>query len=146
MYLKGPKCNFFERTLGMVGLEAGENGIRPSLRKRKMISEWLTPTSWADVRAFCYLTPFLRRFIPGRAELVKIMKAGIEVDLGEEELREIDWPKGGDPGRKEPEVKEEDKGHQAGKRNGGGKAKKPRKREGVFQWTNEQDTAFKAVK
>ena len=34
MYLKGPKCNFFERTLGMVGLEAGENGIRPSLRKR----------------------------------------------------------------------------------------------------------------
>ena len=31
MYLKGPKCVFFDRTLEMVGLESGENGLRPSL-------------------------------------------------------------------------------------------------------------------
>ena len=84
MYLKGPKCVFFDRTLEMVGIESGENGLRPSLGKRKMISEWPTPTSWQEVKAFCYLTPFLRRFIPGWAELVRIMKTGMVVEIEEE--------------------------------------------------------------
>ena len=74
MYLKGLKCHFLDRTLGLVGLEAGENGIHPSLRKRNMIMQWPTPMTWDDVQSFCYLTPLLRGFIPGRAELVKIMK------------------------------------------------------------------------
>ena len=133
MYLKGPKCNFFERTLGMVGLEAGENGIRPSLRERKTISEWPTPTSWDDIRAFCYLTPFLRRFIPGRAELVKIMKTGMEVELDEENEEETGGMNEGGPGRKEPDGKVEDKGHWGGDKRGTGKAKKPRMKEGTFR-------------
>ena len=49
-----------------------------------MIAEWPTPESWEEVRDFCYLTPFLRRFIPGRAELVKILKKGMEVEMDEE--------------------------------------------------------------
>lgn len=77
MYLKGPKCHLFGRTLGLVGLEAGDNRIRPSLRNRNMIAQWPTPTSWEDLNAFFYLAPFLRWFIPGRVELVKIMKKGI---------------------------------------------------------------------
>ena len=32
-YLKGPKCHFFEWSLELVGLEAGDEGIRPSLSK-----------------------------------------------------------------------------------------------------------------
>src|SRR5437660_12160585 len=85
---KGSQMLFFRENLGTGGLEVGENGIRPSLRKREMITRWPTPTSWEDVRAFCYLTPFLRRFIPGRAELVKIMKEGMDVEAEGEEGEE----------------------------------------------------------
>jgi len=78
MYLKGDKCHFFRSSLGFVGLEAGENGLRPSIKKRDTILKWPTPTTFEEVEAFCFLTPFLRRFIPGRAELVRVMKYGSE--------------------------------------------------------------------
>jgi len=76
MYLKDSKSCFFMESLDFVGLEAGPNGLRPSLRKRETMLGWPTPTNQEEVRAFCYLTPFLRRFIPGRAELVRILKYG----------------------------------------------------------------------
>ena len=109
MYLKGCKCHFLDRSLELVGLKAGDNGIQASLRKRKMITEWPTPTSWEEleVRAFCYLTPFLRRFIPGRAELVKIIKRELEVEMDKE--NENSKRKGETLGRKEPEAKEDKK-------------------------------------
>ena len=78
MYLKDSKSCFFSDSLSFVGLEAGLNGLRPSLRKRETVLGWPTPMSQEEVEAFCYLTPFLRRFIPGRAELVRIMKYGKE--------------------------------------------------------------------
>jgi len=78
MYLKDSKSCFFSDSLSFVGLEAGPNGLRPSLRKRETVLRWPTPMSQEEVEAFCYLTPFLRRFIPGRAELVRIMKYGKE--------------------------------------------------------------------
>ena len=140
MYLKVPKCHFFDCSLELVGLEAGDNGIRPSLRKRKMISEWLRPTSWEEVRAFCYLTPFLRRFIPGRAELVKIMKKGMEVEMNEE--NKDSERKGETPGRKEPEVKE-DKESKRGTRRA---VSKPRKMEGPFVWTDAHESTFQSIK
>lgn len=126
MYVKGPKCHFFDRSLELVGLVAGASRLRPSLRKRKMIAEWPTPTSWEEVRAFRYLTPFLRRFIPGRAELVKIMKKGMEVELHSEE--EENRGKGETLDRKEPEVKEDQKRI---KRTGKA-VKKPQRVEGPF--------------
>ena len=76
MYLKDSKSCFFSDSLSFVGLEAGPNGLRPSLRKRETLLKWPTPTSQKEIEAFCYLTPFLGRFIPGRAELVRIMKYG----------------------------------------------------------------------
>ena len=140
MYLKGPKCHFFERSLELVGLEAGDNGIRPSLRKRRMIAEWPTPESWEEVRAFCYLTPFLRRFIPGRAELVKIMKKGMEVEIDEENVGNAG--EGETLDRKEPEVKEDLKRIQGTRK----AVKKPRKIEGPFIWTDEHECAFQSIK
>ena len=80
MYLKGEKCHFFRSSLGFVGLEGGVNGLRPSVKKRAAILQWPRPSSFEEVEAFCYLTPFLRRFIPGRAELVRIMKYGSKGD------------------------------------------------------------------
>ena len=42
------------------------------MKKREQILGWKTPES-QEVEAFCYLTPFLRRFIPSRAELCGIL-------------------------------------------------------------------------
>jgi len=74
IYRKHSKSHFFCESLDFVGLEAGPNGLRPSLTKREAILDWPTPVTQDEVDAFCYLTPFLRRFIPGRAELVRILK------------------------------------------------------------------------
>ena len=76
MYLKGEKCHFFRSSLGFVGLKCGGNGLRPLVKKQAAVLRWPRPSSFEEVEAFCYLTPFLRRFIPGRAELVRIMKYG----------------------------------------------------------------------
>jgi hypothetical protein len=73
MYLKPSKSFFFFPTLEFLGLEGNTAGLRPSLRKREQILGWPTPQSQEEVEAFLYLTPFLRRFIPGRAEHHRIM-------------------------------------------------------------------------
>ena len=140
MYLKGPKCHFFDRSLELVGLEAGDNGIRPSLRKGKMIVEWPTPASWEEVQAFCYLTPFLRRFIPGGAELVKIIKRGMEVEMNQEKRTDVD--EGETLGRKELEVKKDNGKERVARK----AAKKPQKMEGPFVWTDEHESAFQSIK
>ena len=100
MYLKDSKSCFFMESLDFVGLEAGPNGLRPSLRKRETILQWPTPVNQEEVEAFCYLTPFLRRFIPGRAELVRILKHGGE------ELKEVSREKRG-KGKNKSEESEE---------------------------------------
>jgi hypothetical protein len=75
MYLKPSKSFFFFPTLEFLGLEGNTAGLRPFLRKRELeqILSWPTPQSQEEVEAFLYLTPFLRRFIPGRAEHHRIM-------------------------------------------------------------------------
>jgi hypothetical protein len=42
--------------------------------KREVILNYPTPTNHAEVETFLYWTPFLRRFIPSRAELARLMK------------------------------------------------------------------------
>jgi len=79
MYLKDSNSVFFADSLDFVGLEAGTNGLRPTIRKRETILQWPTPENKQEVEAFCYLTPFLRCFIPGRADLVRILRYGNEV-------------------------------------------------------------------
>ena len=74
--------------------------MRPSLRKRETILQWPTLVNQEEVEAFCYLTPFLRQFIPGRAELVRILKHSGE------ELKEVSREKRG-KGRNKSEESEE---------------------------------------
>ena len=74
IYLKPVKTCLFYPSLDFVGLEGSGSGLRASLKKRERVLNWPSPTSYEEVDAFCYLTPFLRRFIPGRADLVAIMQ------------------------------------------------------------------------
>ena len=73
-YLKPSKMFLFFKTLEFVGLQKGPDGLRPSMLKRETILKYPTPRSQAEVETFLYWTPFLRRFIPGRAELARVMK------------------------------------------------------------------------
>jgi hypothetical protein len=73
-YLKPSKSFFFYPTLEFVRLMVGRDGIWPSLQKTDMILSWLTLETREEMEAFCYLMPYVRWFILGRTELVKIMK------------------------------------------------------------------------
>ena len=90
-YLKDSKTYFIYDTLDFFGLEAGPNGLWPSLKKRETMLGWPTPVSQEEVNLFCYLTPFLQRFLPGRAELVLILKYGL---TGKEQPRSKEEKKG----------------------------------------------------
>lgn len=68
------KTFLFFPSLEFVGMEGSGTGLRPSLRNRNQVKEWPTPTCYEEVDAYGYLTPFLRRFIPGRADLVAVMQ------------------------------------------------------------------------
>jgi hypothetical protein len=69
------KVRVFENTLTAVRYEGGDEGIRPSLKHRDKIARWPVPTNREELDGFLWLTPFLRRFIPGRAEHVLRMKS-----------------------------------------------------------------------
>jgi len=73
-YLKPSKMFLFFKTLEFVGLQKGPDGLRPSMLKRDAILNYPTPDNHAEVETFLYWTPFLRRLIPGRAELARLMK------------------------------------------------------------------------
>lgn len=73
MALNPLKSEFFVRRIPILGLVGGD-GIRPSDNKISVMKDYPTPKSYSDVEAFLYLTPFLRRFIPGRAEHARVLK------------------------------------------------------------------------
>ena len=74
VYLVGSKTKAFSDILEIVGFEGGPNGLRPSLKHRERIRNTEIPQNRAELDAFLWLTPFLRIFIPGRAEHVLKLK------------------------------------------------------------------------
>ena len=74
VYLSGPKTKIFAEDLELLGFQGNAEGLRPSLKHREKIQQWPIPTNRAELDAFLWLTPFLRIFIPGRAQHVLEMK------------------------------------------------------------------------
>lgn len=74
VYLSGPKTHLFEDSIELLGFRGGADGLRPSEKHMSKIRDWPTPTNRAELDAFLWLTPFLRIFIPGRADHVMEMK------------------------------------------------------------------------
>lgn len=85
IYLSPIKTHVFTDSLDMVGFTGSEKGLRPSAKHRKRMNDWATPTNKDEVEAFLWITPFLRTFIPGRAEHALIMKEAYHV---KEEIQE----------------------------------------------------------
>lgn len=74
IYLAGHKTHVFTDTLEMVGFTGGVDGLRPAAKHRNTVRDWKPPTCKEEVEAILYLTPFLRLFIPGRADHALCMK------------------------------------------------------------------------
>ncbi|RPA72138.1 DNA/RNA polymerase, partial [Ascobolus immersus RN42] len=60
-----------------LGYQGGPEEIAPEVRKIKLFENYPVPTTPEELDAFNYLTPYLRRFIPGRAEHTRILKEAI---------------------------------------------------------------------
>lgn len=74
VYLSGHKTHVFMDSLEMVGFTGGADGLRPSAKHRERVMHWKKPTNREELDAMIWITPFLRVFIPGRAEHVMRLK------------------------------------------------------------------------
>lgn len=74
VYLTGKKTFAFDDKLDILGFEGTGEGLRPSSKHRDKVKNWATPKNREELDAFLWLTPFLRIFIPGRADHVMVLK------------------------------------------------------------------------
>src|SRR5437762_9342352 len=121
VYLSGAKTKAFVRTLELIGFMGSPDGLRPSIRHRDRILNWPIPENREELDAFLWLTPFLRIFIPGRAEHVIRLKEAYQ-ELVPNELPSAE---------------------------GNGKPRKSTQhewRERPWQWTTRQQESFDHVK
>jgi len=81
VYLSGHKTVIMGDNLDLLGFQGTPEGLRPSLKHREKIINWPNPTNRAELDAFLWLTPFLRIFIPGRAEHVLKLKEAYLVEV-----------------------------------------------------------------
>jgi len=120
MVLNPAKSHFFMPRIEMLGLQADGRGVRPGNDKLGKFKEYPTPTCEKELDQFEYMTTYLRKFIPGRAEHFRIMrKAVVKVpELSHGKVPELD----------------------------GTKKAKVRLREIGFNWTEEAEQSFRIVK
>jgi RNase H-like domain found in reverse transcriptase/Integrase zinc binding domain len=72
--LSGRKTRAFCTSLEVLGFSGSAEGLRPSARHQDRMRNWPTPRTREELEAFIWLTPFLRIFIPGRADHVRRLK------------------------------------------------------------------------
>lgn len=84
IYLAPKKTFLFMDQLDFIGFTGSHGTLRPSMRHKRRIRDWPEPQTKEEVEAFLWITPFLRVFIPGRAEHALIIKKAYlkEVPVG----------------------------------------------------------------
>lgn len=76
--LNPDKCKFFSPQIEVLGFIKDEYGIRPSQDKQDVIGNYETPEDEKDLDRFCAMLPYIGdACIPGRADLVHIMKRAV---------------------------------------------------------------------
>lgn len=71
------KSVFFTSKVTLLRHECTIDGIRPSASKISALRNWPTPTNKTELMRFVNGLPFLRIYIPGRANLTKTLKEAI---------------------------------------------------------------------
>ena len=76
--LKLSKTKFFSISINILGHEIqGRVGLRPSLDKVAKIRDYPVPENEKELDQFLYMTLYLKRYIPGRAEHANGMKSAV---------------------------------------------------------------------
>ena len=78
LVLNPVKSHFFMESISMLGFSADGSGLRPNDSKLKALGDYPTPRTEAELDSFIHMTTYLRKFIPGRAEHVRIMQTAIK--------------------------------------------------------------------
>ncbi|KAL1879139.1 hypothetical protein VTK73DRAFT_7258 [Phialemonium thermophilum] len=84
--LSADKTHVFRDSLETIGFQLSDGRIRPSTRHRDRFANWAKmweqspPKTWEEVATMIYVTPFLRKWIPGRADLVRCIKSAFFVE------------------------------------------------------------------
>lgn len=69
--LKLKKCSFFDEKVEFLGHEVTQEGIRPLKEKIRAVQEFKKPASVHEVRQFCGLASFFRKYIENYAMIAK---------------------------------------------------------------------------
>ena len=69
LFAKEQKCEFGRQELGFLGHRVSAEGIKVDPRKVQAIRKWPVPGSCAEVRRFCGLANYYRRFVPTYSEV-----------------------------------------------------------------------------
>ncbi|XP_046407908.1 uncharacterized protein LOC124172512 [Ischnura elegans] len=69
--LRLKKCKFFQKRVDFLGYEITSKGIRPGKTKIAAVEDFKTPTTVHEVRRFCGLASYFRKFIEGYAAIAK---------------------------------------------------------------------------
>ena len=75
--LNPTKCTFFVDSVKILGHQLSDAGIRPSDKKLEAFKEWPIPQDKDQLMRFLNTLPFLKAFIPGRADYAAFLKTAI---------------------------------------------------------------------
>jgi hypothetical protein len=86
--LSSHKSQFFMPEIESIGFQLMNGKILPAAKHRRKFERWAEewsrspPTTWHQAQQLAFMTPFLRRHIPGRADLVHKLKEGFFEAVG----------------------------------------------------------------
>ena len=75
LFAKAPTCELGRQELGFLGQRVSAEGIKVDQRKVQAIREWQVQSSCAEVRRFCGLANYYRRFVPPYVEVAAPLTA-----------------------------------------------------------------------
>jgi hypothetical protein len=80
--LKPDKCQFLRKEVNYLGPQITEVAVKPDPQKVTAITSYLTPTSVKELKTFCSMISYYRRFIPNCSRIVfplhKLLKKDIK--------------------------------------------------------------------
>ena len=141
--LKPSKTRFFCINIELLGYELQPAGLRPSVDKVAKIRDYPSPRNEEELDKFLYMTTYLRRYIPGRADHAQRMKQAVVYDEDRDnKMRAEKDQMGGnirESGRKGM------RGVKGNAQKEGGKRTQVKIKTG-WQWGEEQEKSFQQVK
>ncbi|KAJ8175493.1 hypothetical protein LV161_008779 [Aspergillus fumigatus] len=97
--LNPAKSVFFTDEIEILGHQCTHNGLRPSITKLEALRAWPEPTNEEELMRFIYLLPFLKVYIPGRADYTAILKKALKY-TGKGKTKRLESFKWGEEQRK----------------------------------------------